>query len=227
MVRFLPARAAGTGHAGPVSDVFEGIIDRYTAASAGFERILRAVRPGQWHAPTPCTEWDVRLLANHMTRGNLTYVGLAAGGRAADFLRLRDTDALGEDPVGAYAASVRQCTEAFTSPGVLDMIVDYPLGPIPGRQALAVRATDSVIHTWDLARAIGADDTLDADLVTWIDTHIEQIYAGLTETPTAAATTHRYFAAPTATPDHASRQDELLIRFGRDPGRSGLGRHGA
>lgn len=216
--RFLPARPAGTGHAGPVSDVFDGILDRYTAASAGFERTLRAVRPGQWHAPTPCTEWDVRLLANHMTRGNLTYVGLAAGGRAADFLRLRNTDALGEDPVGSYTASVRQCAEAFAGPAVLDMIIDYPLGRIPGRQALAVRTADSLIHTWDLARAIGADDTLDPGLVAWTDTHLEEIYAGLVETPTAADTTHRYFAAPATTPDgHTSRQDRLLIRMGRNP----------
>lgn len=204
-----------------MSDVFDDIIDRYTAASAGFERTLRAVRPGQWHAPTPCTEWDVRLLANHMTRGNLTYVGLATGGRAAEFLRLRDTDALGDDPVGAYTASVRQCTEAFTRPGVLDTIIDYPLGRITARQALAVRATDSVIHTWDLARAIGADDTLDAGLVAWIDAHLEEIYAGLAETPTAADTTHRYFAAPAGPPGrHASRQDRLLVRMGRDPGRA-------
>ncbi|MBO0884521.1 MAG: hypothetical protein J2P17_30150, partial [Mycobacterium sp.] len=128
------------------------------------------------------------------------------------------TDALGDNPVAAYTDSVRRCTKAFTRPGILDTILDYPLGRVPGRQALAVRATDSVIHTWDLARAIGGNEIPDTGLITWIDGNLAEIYAGLVETPTSAETTHQFFAAPTATPDdHASTQDRLLIRFGRQP----------
>lgn len=73
----------------------------FLLASAGFERALRTVEPGQWAWPAPCTEWDVRQLVNHMTRGNLNYVLLAQGGTKAGFLRLRDADALGDDPVAA------------------------------------------------------------------------------------------------------------------------------
>jgi hypothetical protein len=66
---------------------------------------------------------------------------------------------------------------------------------VVGRQALAVRTTDTVIHTWDLARAVGSDDRLDVGLIAWIDDSLEEIYAGLVETPTAIETTHRFFAA--------------------------------
>jgi uncharacterized protein (TIGR03086 family) len=197
---------------------FERLIERFVLSSSGFEQRLRAVRSDQWARPTPCTEWDVRQLANHMTRGNLNYVGLLNGGSAAQFLRLRDTDALGEDPVGAYTRSVRECAEAFASPGALQRILDYPLGRVTGQQALAVRVTDSTIHTWDLARAIGGDDDLDTGLIAWIAEHPAEIYAGLAETPTAADTTHRFFAAP-ADPSAAgsSLQDRLLHRMGRSP----------
>ncbi len=81
-----------------------------------------------------------------------------------------------------------------------------------------MRTTDSTIHTWDLARAVGVDDTLESGLVTWIDTHLDEIYAGLAETPTAADTTHRFFAAPESEPaGDTSRQDRLLRRMGRNP----------
>jgi uncharacterized protein (TIGR03086 family) len=202
-----------------MSSAFDGILDRYDLASSEFRARLTAVRADQWAWPTPCTDWDVRLLVNHMTRGNLNFVGLLNGATGADFLRLRGTDALGADPLAAYARSVRECAEAFARPGALHQVVDYPLGRVPGAQALAIRTTDTTIHTWDLARAIGADDTLDPTLVAWIDDGMEDIYAGLVETPVATETTHRFFAAPVTGPAGASRQDRLLRRTGRIPER--------
>lgn len=197
---------------------FEGIIDRFVLSSAEFERKLRAVLPEQWAWMTPCTEWNVRHLVNHTTRGNLNYVRLLQGGTSAEFLRLRDDDALGQDPVDAYTRSVRECAEAFARPGAQQRVLDYPLGQVTGWQALAVRTTDNTIHTWDLAQAVGADDNLNTSLVAWIDEHLDAIYAGLAETPTAADTTHRFFAAPEDVPAHdASRQDRLLRRMGRKP----------
>src|SRR5436190_714092 len=144
---------------------FASLIDQYLLSSAEFEWRLRKVRADQWDGPTPCSEWNVRQLVNHMARGNLNYAGLLHGGTSAEFLRLRDTDALGADPVEAYTRSVRACAEAFVESGAADRVVDYPLGKMYGRQALALRMTDSVIHTWDLARAIGVDDRLDGGLV--------------------------------------------------------------
>lgn len=205
---------------GHMVNAFEGLIDRFLAASAEFERKLRAVRSEQWSWPTPCAEWNVRQLVNHMTRGNLNYVSLLHGGGAADYLRLREADALGTDPVGAYALSVRECAQAFGETGALQRVLDYPLGPVSGQQALAVRVTDSAVHTWDLARAVNVDDTLDGSLVAWIEEHLDEIYAGLPETPTAVETTHRFFAAPEGVLAHnSSPQMRLLHRMGRTPAR--------
>lgn len=157
------------------------MIDRFLAASTEFSQRLPFVRPEQWTAPTPCAEWNVRQLVNHMVRGNLNYVDLLAGGSREDFLRMRDADALGDDPVAAYTASVQLVADAFGRPGALDQVLDYPLGRVTGRQALAVRATDSVIHAWDLAQAVGVDGRLDPGLVAWISDSLEEIYAGLAE----------------------------------------------
>jgi uncharacterized protein (TIGR03086 family) len=197
---------------------FDGIIERYLLASSGFERTLRTVQATQWTCRTPCTEWEVRQLVNHMTRGNLNYVRLIEGGTAAEFLRLRDVDALGTDPVGAYVRSVQECAAAFARHGALLQVLDYPLGKVSGQQALAVRTTDTAIHTWDLARALGGDELLDTSLVAWIDDNVQEIYSGLAETPTDPHTSHLFFAAPASQiSSDASRQDQLLDRLGRKP----------
>ena len=202
------------------NDVFSGVVERFLLASDGFGRRLREVRPDQWACPTPCAEWNVRLLVNHMTRGNLNYVALARGGTATEFARMRSVDALGDDPAPAFERSVRECADAFSAPGMLDQVVDYPLGPVTGAQALAVRTADSVIHTWDLARALRIDETLDAGLVEWIDGNMAAIYAGLPETPVAEKTRHRFFGPPPDGPAAESAQDRLLRRTGRDPHRA-------
>jgi uncharacterized protein (TIGR03086 family) len=197
-----------------VTEPFEGLPQRYALASAEFETVLRLTAEDQWELPTPCAEWDVRLLVNHMVRGNLNYAALVRGGTAERFLRLRDRDALGTDPLTAYRGSVRECAAAFTEPGALDRSVDHPLGRIGARQALAVRVTDVAVHTWDLARAVGADDRLDASLVAWITAHLPSIYASLSGL-------ERFFAAPGVKVSglQGSRgvtpQDRLLHRLGR------------
>ncbi|RZU37614.1 uncharacterized protein (TIGR03086 family) [Streptomyces sp. BK022] len=156
-------------------------------------------RHSQFHAPPS-------------NRGALEY----PPGSAAEFIRLRDRDAPCGDPVGAYVRSVQECVAAFRRPGALEQILNYPLGPVTGEQALAVRTTDVTIHTWDLARAINAPEELDPLLVVWIEDHLTDIYAGLAESPVSADTTHRFFAAPEA-PLLAgeSRQARLLRLMGR------------
>jgi len=87
---------------------------------------------------------------------------------------------------------------------------------VRGLQALAVRTTDTVIHTWDLARALDVAEKLDRGLVAWIEDNLADIYAGLAESPIAADTHHRFFAAPGAPPPVGeSRQSRLLRLMGR------------
>lgn len=205
-----------------MGDYGDGLVQRYRDVSDGFARRLADVRADQWEWATPCTEWNVRQLVNHMTQANLSYVRLLAGGTKEEFIRARDGDALGDDPVGAYARSVRDLADAFDTGDAENATLDHPLGHMSGRQGLAMRTTDSAIHTWDLARAVGADEHLDDGLVAWITGSLDEIYAGLPETPVAPTSTHRFFAAPPGPlPDDASPQHRLLHVMGRDAGPPG------
>jgi uncharacterized protein (TIGR03086 family) len=203
----------------PSTSTGELLLDRFGAASEGFARRLRAVRPGQWANATPCSQWSVSDLVNHMARGNLNYALLAQGGSAEEFLRLREADALGDDPVAAFGQSTAQFLAAFSEPGALDRAIDYPLGAALGRQLVSIRVTDSVVHTWDLARAAGLDEELDPNLVDWVLASLASTFSGMAESPVAAVTTHRFFARPPAGgPAPASPQDRLLHLMGRSPG---------
>jgi uncharacterized protein (TIGR03086 family) len=54
----------------------------------------------------------------------------------------------------------------FAAPGALDRAVAHPvMGDIPCPQFLAMRVGDALLHAWDLARAIGAQEQLDPELV--------------------------------------------------------------
>jgi hypothetical protein len=87
-------------------------------------------------------------------------------------------------------------------------VLDYPLGRAGGAQLLAVRTTDTLIHTWDLARAVGAPEALDPGLVAWAAANLERTYAGLTGL-------ERFFAPEE--PPAGDGQDRLLRRLGRSP----------
>jgi uncharacterized protein (TIGR03086 family) len=60
---------------------------------------------------------------------------------------------------------VRSIREAFTEPGALERTVHHPIGDMPGSELLVQLVADSVVHSWDLATAIGADPGLDEQLV--------------------------------------------------------------
>lgn len=200
-----------------MTDVFDGILARFTHSGEQFARLLRTVTPEQWNAPTPCPDWTVRDLVNHVALANPQYVGLLRGESTPEFLARRGTDVLGDDPIGAFTRTAAEADAAFAEPGAFARTLAHPLGAIPAEQALAVLTNDRLVHTWDLARAIGADETLDPDLVTWAWTHLPEIYAGMSETPGSDDGVWRVFGAPPGElPSDAEVQTRLLHTMGRD-----------
>jgi uncharacterized protein (TIGR03086 family) len=80
--------------------------------------------------------------------------------------RILTSDALGErDALAAYDEASMKVTLAFQAPGALERICHHPMGDFTGEQPLGARIADDLIHSRDLARAIGDDESLDDDLV--------------------------------------------------------------
>lgn len=118
-----------------------------------------------WDRATPCTEWSVRELANHVVGGCRRYTMLLHGAYPDETNALRALDHLGVDPMGSFAAAADEMTGAFREPGALDRTVHHPAGDRSGQALLEMRIVDFAVHGWDLARAIASDETLDPDLV--------------------------------------------------------------
>jgi len=119
----------------------------------GFGARLDAVRDEQWTAPTPCTEWDVRMLAGHAVAVQRAFVNGEPPGMPEPVA----------DPRSTWSEVLSGLGTTLRAPGRLDGTFTLPSGAaIP---AWAPQFGDLVVHTWDLARAIGADKSLPPEAV--------------------------------------------------------------
>jgi uncharacterized protein (TIGR03086 family) len=137
----------------------------FRRASDGYVQRAREVTAGQWSAATPCVEWDVRSLVNHVAGEYLWVPELMAGKTVSEVGNRLDGDLLGDDPLAVLASAARSAQTAADHPDSLTLTVHLSFGDVPGAEYLKQMAIDSVIHGWDLARAIGADEALDPELV--------------------------------------------------------------
>lgn len=140
------------------------IADLHAQALDATGRIVTATPEGRWHADTPCKQWDVRGLVNHLVSGNNWAAELAAGKTIDEVGNRLDGDLLGQDPAAAYDASARAAAAVFRRPGALDAPCAVSYGPVPGSVYAGHRFIDVVIHGWDLAVATGQDPAIDPGL---------------------------------------------------------------
>lgn len=143
----------------------QSIVELHDGALESTGRIVREIAGDQWEASTPCEEWNVRELTNHVVAGNLWAGELAAGKTIDDVGDGLDGDLLGEDPARAYEHSAKIASDVFKAPGALEAPCAVSYGPVPGEVYAGHRFIDVLVHGWDLARATGQPTTLDPDLV--------------------------------------------------------------
>jgi uncharacterized protein (TIGR03086 family) len=140
-------------------------LDLLRAARDDFRERLDAVGPDQWSQPTPCDDWTVRELVCHLVRGNVMSELRLAGTSREDTLAAMAAVDPGEDVVGAFDDSAQRQEKAFAAPDALVRTCHHPVGDIPCSQLLGFRVGDMMLHAWDLARAIGADESLRPEVV--------------------------------------------------------------
>jgi uncharacterized protein (TIGR03086 family) len=146
----------------------DDVLELHRQAAGRFGERVLAVRPDQWHLATPCSEWDVRALVNHLVYENRWAVDLVAGKTVADVGDRYEGDLLGDDPVSAWHESLAAARDALDERGVLDRTVHLSYGDEAATEYLTQLVTDLTVHGWDLARAIGLDDQLDPELVGFV-----------------------------------------------------------
>ena len=131
------------------------VVGRLSTAAAGLSRAIEGAEAKHaWEANSPCEGWTAGDVADHII-DNYVGVALALGTavtrtehRAQDWLTVRDT---------VLAGAARD--------GALDIVAAGPGGPMPLGRLLAVFVlVDTLLHTWDIAHAVGIDESLDEEL---------------------------------------------------------------
>lgn len=169
-------------------------VDQLADALERTGRLIVGIRDDQWHDPTPCSEWDVRAVVDHLIKGNATLVGaLGAGdGETAD-----------------YQEVAARLLEAFRQPGALDRMVTVSAGTVPAAFALHLRLTEQLVHGWDIARATGQKTDFPEELAEEEFRFSERAVAQLPPD-------RKPFKPSRPAPENASTIDRLAALLGRD-----------
>lgn len=173
------------------------LLDQYERASGWTLGIVKGAA-AKLDAATPCDQWDVRTLMNHMLATQRYFVG-AARGEDVSPPGQDPPELLGADPVADFTAARRETRETFGEPGVIART-----GP-----SLGVAMADQLLHGWDLAKATGQDPEMPAGLP-------EAAYATIHGLFTDEQRPGVFKPELEVGPD-ASAQDRLLAYTGRDP----------
>jgi uncharacterized protein (TIGR03086 family) len=135
-------------------------------ASQHFARLVAQVADDQWDVTTPCSEWNVRALVDHVVRWNTFMPDLLNGLSIQEMMQPFERDILGDNAAAAAEVSAREAVAAFAAKDALERIVRHPmLGDVPASYAIFLRIFDNAVHGWDLARAIGADERIDPQIL--------------------------------------------------------------
>ena len=127
--------------------------------AGGFEAAVRAATPDTWAAQSPCEQWKARDVVAHVVAGHR---GVIAGVRGGESVPM----AAGEDPKQAWEEASRAIDEITADSDALAKEIDGPTGKMPAGQIIDQFVTmDLLVHTWDLARAVGAPERLDQESV--------------------------------------------------------------
>ncbi|WP_328731119.1 TIGR03086 family metal-binding protein [Streptomyces caniferus] len=186
------------------------ILRTHGEALALFGARVHAVRDDQWDTPTPCAQWSVRDLVNHLTAEQLWVPRLVRDGATiADVGSEYDGDLLGGDPAGVWDRAAVAAVAAFAERGALDRTVELSYGPGPADAYCAQMMADAVVHAWDLSRAIGADERLPGPLAQAALREVEPYASGLADSG--------LFAPAVEPPADADDLTRLLCLLGRRP----------
>ncbi len=190
-------------------ETFEAF-DRAVACTAD---VVKGVHADQLSAGTPCTEWTVRALLNHLVGTLWLAEGLLGDTPPRQLMPpggLPEADLLGEDPAAAYTEAAAAALAAARAGDALIRTHATPFGEMPGPLLAGFCILDVAVHGWDLATATGQHIHLEDDLAAHLLAFAEQTMAD-------AASRGGRIAAPVPTAAGAPTADRLVAFLGRHP----------
>jgi uncharacterized protein (TIGR03086 family) len=179
------------------------------AAAAEADRVVAGAASTPLEAATPCTDWDLRTLLNHMILWTAYSAERRAHGESvAEDLMSKDFTAA-PDYAADYRAQLNRAVQAWSDPAAWDRELTVMGNSMQASDVGFMLIMEMVLHGWDIARATGQDYHCDG-----------QLALALLETVQAQADMFRQyegFAAVVPVPGDAPALDRALSLAGRDP----------
>lgn len=191
-----------------------GVQELDARAVAASVAVVEAVGPGQLELPTPCGDWTLGRLLAHMAG---QHHGFAAAARGEDTdLTIWADRPVGDQPAAVYRASAAEVVGAFAEEGVLERAFwlpeVHPRLRFPAPTAIGFHLLDYVLHTWDVAAALGTSAEFDAELLDAALAVAAKVPEGPSRLVPGAA-----FGPGVPLPAEASPLDRLIASSGRSP----------
>ena len=180
-------------------------LELFRRAASDFRARLEKVT--DWTVSTPCTEWDARALVNHV-QNEVRWVPLLVSGMTIEQVGSSlDGDLIGDDALKSWDVAVAETLDECTKPGAMERMVQLSSGATPAEEYVKQVASDIAIHMWDVARAVGADERIDPELVDLAMATFGPMMEG--------ARAYGVFGAEVPVPADADPQTKLLALSGR------------
>jgi uncharacterized protein (TIGR03086 family) len=180
------------------------ISERYRNVAGQFTERAQAVPADAWDNPAPCEGWVARDIVRHMVEW---MPALCLEGPGLDVPVVPSVD---DDPAGAWVGISDALQAALDDPEVAAREFDMRAGRVTVEDAVGTFCTgDVLIHTWDLARATGLDETLDAD-------EVHGMYEGILPMDEVLRQSGHY-GPRVEVPADADEQTKLIAFTGRVP----------
>jgi uncharacterized protein (TIGR03086 family) len=180
--------------------------DEYREIAGRFTRLVEAVPDdATWQRQSPVPEWVARDVVRHLVEW---FPGFLADGAGITLPQGPDVD---NDPVGAWRTMSDGVQAVLDDPASRGRVLVNPhIGEVPVPEAIARFFTaDVFMHTWDLARATGQDETLDPE-------RCAQLLDGMQPLDDILRSSGQY-GPKVDVPDDADVQTKMLAFIGRDP----------
>jgi len=179
------------------------ISERYRTAADTFGDRVREVPADRWDAANPCEGWKNRDVVKHLVEW------VPALFASTWELPMPSIPSADQDPVAAWGALDAWCQSCLDNAALSAAVKDAPMGSMSFEDAFEMIAlSDVVVHTWDLARGAGLDETLEPR-------EVQRLLAGMSQLPDEMR--GEFFGPKVELGPEASDQDRMLGYSGRHP----------
>ena len=169
--------------------------------------VLANTTKEQLTQPTPCAQWDVAALINHMVSANYFFESGLTGKPSGDMSQ----DFAAGDYLSAYDEATSACIAAFSADGVMEQMHKLPFGEMPGSAFVGLAMNDTFTHAWDLAKATGQSTDLAPQAAEMLLAQARQSIQ-----PAFRSEEGTVFGPEKTAPAGSTKADELAAFLGRD-----------